>query len=234
MKHLTENTYDESEHKRSPWGDVQTEIVFGDTGIRFVATASHGGFILSGKANRKIPKVFRIKGGAYEEDCDSNIVFAFLFNNLNTVAVANNYEGWPALLKINTQANALLELQGRFGYPAKWAVHSGETLPRIEFDKIQEKSSYVSYDAYLGAIKELEKVAEQKTFKIANGMKIRFKNSFQFTVGGETIELNDFKAVNSGSTRHPIWRFQVINNPKHWFLANLSGWRAQAFELISA
>lgn len=232
MKQIIENYYDESEHKRSPWGDVQSEIVFGDTGIRFVSTASHGGFMLSGKANRQIPLVFRIKGGAYEEDCDSNIVFCFLFDKIQKVSINSNYQKWQALLNQETKTNAIIELKTRFSFPAKWAVYSGDILTPEAFNVLEKNRSYSDHNDYLTCIEKLEASLDKTPVKMKEGLRIRFKKDFQFTVSGETIIQNDFKAVNSGTSQHPAWRFQLINNPKHWFLANLTGWRNVEFSLI--
>ena len=232
MERIIDNHYSESEGKRSPWGNVQTEIVFGDTGIRFVSTAGHGGFILSGKANLKIPKVFRINGGAYEEDCDASIVLAFLFDKIHQLAIDNNYESWPLLLRPEGKDEAINCLKKQFSYPANWAVYSGETLSLEAFEESKGGLNYSSYDAYLEQIKLLQEKLNKKSIKLKEGMKLRFKNAFSFTIGGKSVELSEFKAVNVGFAKRAVWRFEVINHPEHSFLANLTGWRKSVFELI--
>ena len=63
--------------KRSPWGTVQNQYSFGP-GIEQISTASHGGFKLNAKMNKKIPEIFRRPNGWYEEDCECSIVIHFL------------------------------------------------------------------------------------------------------------------------------------------------------------
>jgi len=59
--------------KRSPWGKVELEHKIRE-GMTSVSTAGHGGIKLSATLNAKIPKIFRCKGGWYEEDCEWAIV----------------------------------------------------------------------------------------------------------------------------------------------------------------
>ena len=64
----------------TPWGASQqvTEVA---PGIRWVSTASHGGFHLDAERNAKVPWVWRAASfagrgmdGWYEEDCDWSMV----------------------------------------------------------------------------------------------------------------------------------------------------------------
>lgn len=243
MSHIIDNHFSESENKRSPWGPAQHETIFGTTGIRFLSCAGHGGFVLSGKANKRIPKAFRIRGGAYEEDCDCNIVFSFLFDDMHEMAVADNYEKWNALLDKGTKERALDNLQTAYSYPANWAVHSGESLTKEAFDAIKNDTSdnkrvtigYKDHDAYLAQVEKIKENIVKKAFKPKHGLILRFKSAFEFTTGGETIKLTDFKLVDNNcfKGRRSIWRFRPVD-PNHSFLANLTSWRNTPFDIIEA
>lgn len=63
--------------KYSPWGKIET-IESICPGAWWVYTSSHGGVKLSAANQRRIPEVFRQKGGWYEEDCNWAIPFHFL------------------------------------------------------------------------------------------------------------------------------------------------------------
>ena len=54
---------------RTPWGDAQDVIDVAE-GIKWVSTASHGGYKLDRKRNAQVNEVWRQAGGWYEEDCD--------------------------------------------------------------------------------------------------------------------------------------------------------------------
>ena len=59
----------------SPWGEVQTQSD-PHPGISVVSTAGHGGIYVTPEVNAKIPEVFRMDDGWYEEDVDWAIVHA--------------------------------------------------------------------------------------------------------------------------------------------------------------
>lgn len=71
--------------KNTPWGKPQ-DVEFVADGIMFYSTASHGGYKVSSKLNKRIPKIFRDAAGVwvnkapgwYEEDCAYAIVEVFL------------------------------------------------------------------------------------------------------------------------------------------------------------
>lgn len=65
---------------RTPWGPSQ-HVVNVAEGIRFVETASHGGYLLDADRNARIPLAWRAISwngnghrGWYEEDCDWALV----------------------------------------------------------------------------------------------------------------------------------------------------------------
>jgi hypothetical protein len=68
----------------TPWGRSRdTEVIA--PGVVFYSTASHGGYHVAAKLNKRIPAIFRAaaevwsgKPGWYEEDCAYAIVHAFL------------------------------------------------------------------------------------------------------------------------------------------------------------
>jgi hypothetical protein len=63
--------------KSSPWGAVQHQTNFAP-GVDQVSTAGHGGIKLDRKQNARIPDLFRLADGWYEEDCDAAIPIYFL------------------------------------------------------------------------------------------------------------------------------------------------------------
>lgn len=74
--------------RRSPWGVIQDEERIA-TGITFVSTSSHGGIKLDRRRQAMMPKVFRQKGGWYEEDCDwclPALIFPEAFPDKQTLA----------------------------------------------------------------------------------------------------------------------------------------------------
>lgn len=64
----------------SPWGTIQTQTVLA-RGVRWVNTASHGGFLISRTFAEAYLSPAAVKRGkdwngylAYEEDCDATII----------------------------------------------------------------------------------------------------------------------------------------------------------------
>lgn len=69
--------------KHSPWGPIEHETLYSDE-CRFVSTASHGGFQVTGQARKRVQALhptwspFNGTYGWYEEDCDAAIVVVAL------------------------------------------------------------------------------------------------------------------------------------------------------------
>jgi hypothetical protein len=233
---IVENDYFEPYTKRSPWGSIQHEIVFGNSGIRFVSTAGHGGFILSGKANKKIPEVFRIKGGCYEEDCDAKIVLAFLFDTIHTMVIEQSFNRWEALKHKETQNKALYYLQYKYHYSAKWAVYQNKIIPEDEFNyerTISDKyAHYVDYSDYLDCIEQTKRQLRKKKIKPQEGMKIRFKNALAFEINRKTIVVSDFKLINVSTGVRPKWRFVPLKEQEHYFIGKIPNWLNREFEIL--
>jgi hypothetical protein len=92
---------------RSPWGQIQTTRPY-EEGLKFVSTASHGGFKLDAKHNRRVPKAIRMQGGWYEEDCEAAfVIYAF-----------------PGLFSAGDYINAIASI--KYWYPDRWAQLIGE------------------------------------------------------------------------------------------------------------
>jgi hypothetical protein len=81
------------ENVPTPWGKSQggTQLALG---ITMYHTAGHGGVKVIKKLNQRIPVGFRRSDGWYEEDCDSQIVFYFFYDEIESYMRAHNMPGW--------------------------------------------------------------------------------------------------------------------------------------------
>lgn len=57
----------------TPWGHAD-HVERVASGVRFVSTASHGGYRLDRDANAAMPEALRREDGWYEEDVDAHLV----------------------------------------------------------------------------------------------------------------------------------------------------------------
>jgi hypothetical protein len=81
------------ENVPTPWGRSQGGSRLAE-GITIYHTAGHGGVKVIKKLNQRIPVGFRRSDGWYEEDCDSQIVCYFFYDEIESYMRAHNMPGW--------------------------------------------------------------------------------------------------------------------------------------------
>ena len=81
------------ENVSTPWGKSQSGSLLAE-GITMYHTSGHGGVKVIKKLNWRIPIGFRRIDGWYEEDCDSQIVFYFFYDEMESYMRAHNMPGW--------------------------------------------------------------------------------------------------------------------------------------------
>jgi hypothetical protein len=81
------------ENVPTPWGKSQggTQLALG---ITMYHTAGHGGVKVIKKLNQRIPVGFHRSDGWYEEDCDSQIVYYFFYDEIESYMRLHNMPGW--------------------------------------------------------------------------------------------------------------------------------------------
>jgi hypothetical protein len=140
----------------TPWGVAQYTTNYG-TGINSYSTAGHGGIKVSDKLNKQIPIEFRNADGWYEEDCESNIVHYFFYEQIAKAERANHGTSKSAFGKDYTLAD--LEVH-QLTYNKEW--HKMQMLRwfpcayilyfKVDLDKLTDEEVfgtwYTSYGTY--------------------------------------------------------------------------------------
>lgn len=105
---------------QTPWGKAQSIEQQAD-GIRFITTASHGGFKLDRQRNAQVPACLRRAGGWYEEDVEYAIVYLIF----GLGASSGELEYYKQVIKDH--------------WPEAWEQYSGEKLELKDSRVLREK-----------------------------------------------------------------------------------------------
>ena len=89
--------YFEPRGHSTPWGGSDHATQYGDGGVVFYSTPSHGGFFVPASLRKGMAPEYRNDDGWYEEDCEwAKVALAFpdLFTPRERAAAAKTWEGW--------------------------------------------------------------------------------------------------------------------------------------------